>query len=70
MGFEDFEPIMGEPKPEWWKNSVSGSPPPRRFMMHVYAADYGHLKIQVTDFHSNTFETVKSVVQLEDLVSL
>jgi protein-arginine kinase len=37
--------------------------------MHIFAPDDNHLKIQVTDYHSNTFEAVKSVMQLDDMVS-
>ncbi|KAL3584238.1 hypothetical protein D5086_015299 [Populus alba] len=36
-------------------------------LMRIFAPDYNHLKIQVTDYHSNTFEDPKSVMQLDDL---
>ena len=68
MGFENFEPVFGEPKAEWGRNSEPGSIPLRRFLMHVFAPDYYHLKFHVTDFHFNTFEALTSVLQLEDLV--
>ncbi|XP_037491261.1 uncharacterized protein LOC119369058 [Jatropha curcas] len=67
MVFEEFEHIYGEPKAEWANKSNSESVPLRRFLMHVFAPDYYHLKIHVTDYHSNTFEAVKSVMQLEDM---
>ncbi|CAI0554643.1 unnamed protein product [Linum tenue] len=69
MGFEEFEPIYCEPKAEWGKSSDFGrsAAPLRRFMMHVFAPDYYHLKIQATDYSSNTFEANKSITQLEDL---
>ncbi|KAG8643018.1 hypothetical protein MANES_12G157300v8 [Manihot esculenta] len=67
MGFEAFEPIYGEPKVEWAKTSDSDSVPLRRFLMQIFAPDYYNLKIQVTDYHSNTFASVKSIMQLEDM---
>lgn len=69
-GFEDFEPIFNKPKIEWKKNSNLGlEPSAGQFLMHVFAPDSNHLKLQVTDYHSNTFEAVKSLMQLDDLVS-
>ncbi|KAJ6353787.1 hypothetical protein OIU76_002749 [Salix suchowensis] len=38
-----------------------------QFFMHVFAPDGNHLKIRVTDYHSNTFETIKSAMQLDDM---
>ena len=70
MGFEEFESIFGEPKAGWAKNlDLGGSAPLRRFLMHVFAPDYYHLKIQVTDYSSFTFEAFNSLSQLEDMVS-
>lgn len=66
MGFEDLEPIFGEPKVEWDQGQESVKLRP--FLFHVSASDPSHLRIHVTDFHSNTWEAVKSVVQLEDMV--
>ena len=70
MGFEDFEPIFGEPKVEWASAQAQDSDPLPPFLFRVHASDPSHLTIHVTDFHSNTWEAVKSVVQLEDMVSL
>ncbi|KAJ9177829.1 hypothetical protein P3X46_013000 [Hevea brasiliensis] len=67
MGFEEFEPIYAEPKVEWSRSSDSVSVPLRRFLMRIFAPDYYNLKIQVTDYHLHTLETVKSVLQLEDM---
>ena len=61
MGFEDFEAIFGEAKPEWANES-------RRFLFHFDAIDPSRLRIRVTDFHSSTWEAVRSVEQLEDMV--
>jgi len=65
-GVEEFEPIFDEPRIEC-SNPSSGLM--GQFLMRIYAPDYNHLKIQVTDYHSNTFEDAKSVMQLNDLVS-
>ncbi|GMY12506.1 U2 small nuclear ribonucleoprotein auxiliary factor-like protein [Fagus crenata] len=67
MGFEDFEPIFGEPKVEWASAQAQDSDPLPPFLFRVHASDPSHLTIHVTDFHSNTWEAVKSVVQLEDM---
>lgn len=65
MGFEGFEPIFGEPKVEW--AAAQDSLPLLSFLFHARAPDPSHLRIHVTDFHSNTWEAVRSVVQLEDM---
>ncbi|XP_058187036.1 uncharacterized protein LOC131303968 [Rhododendron vialii] len=64
MGLEDLEPIFGEAKAQW---SAPSSPPLRSFLFRVYASSPSYLRVQVTDFHSNTFEAVRSIEQLEDL---
>ncbi|XP_052309296.1 uncharacterized protein LOC7466854 isoform X2 [Populus trichocarpa] len=66
-GFQEFEPIFNEPRIGWAKNSNPGSGLMDQFLMHIFAPDDNHLKIQVTDYHSNTFEAVKSVMQLDDM---
>ncbi|KAL6958051.1 hypothetical protein U1Q18_040401 [Sarracenia purpurea var. burkii] len=64
MGIEDFEPIFGEAKAEW---SAPNSPPLRSFLFHVHACGSSSLRFHVTDFHSNTFEAVRSIEQLDDM---
>ncbi|EXB40951.1 hypothetical protein L484_020685 [Morus notabilis] len=64
MGLEDLEPIFGEPRVECPGNHSVESPP---FLFHVHASDPSHLAIHVTDFHSNTWEALRSVHQLEDM---
>ncbi|XP_048335185.2 uncharacterized protein LOC125423812 [Ziziphus jujuba] len=64
MGLEELEPIFGEPKVEW---AGKGSAPSSRFVLYVHGADPSHLRIVVTDFHSNTWEAVRSALQLEDM---
>lgn len=66
-GFQEFEPIFNKPRIGWAKNSNQGSGLMDQFLMHIFAPDDNHLKIQVTDYHSNTFEAVKSVMQLDDM---
>ncbi|CAK9173013.1 unnamed protein product, partial [Ilex paraguariensis] len=64
MGFEDLEPIFGQPKAEW---SAPNSTPLRPLLFHVHALDPSRLRVLVTDFHSNTYEAVRSVQHLEDM---
>lgn len=64
MLFEDFEAIFGEPKVEW---SNRAGHPLRRFLYYVHAPDPSHLRIHVTDFHSNAWEALRSVHELEDM---
>uniref|UniRef100_A0A6N2NE12 Uncharacterized protein n=1 Tax=Salix viminalis TaxID=40686 RepID=A0A6N2NE12_SALVM len=66
-GFEEFEPLFNEPRIEWSKNSNPGSGLMGQFLMHIFAPDYNHLKIKATNYHSNTFEDAKSVMQLDGL---
>ncbi|XP_021899935.1 uncharacterized protein LOC110816176 isoform X2 [Carica papaya] len=63
-GFENFEPIFGEPKTEFL-NPVSDLPP--RFLFHLFPSDHFHLTLHVTDFRFHTWEAVRSVSQLEDM---
>ena len=67
MGLEEIEPIFGEAKAEW---SAPNSPPLRPFLFWVHALGSSSLRVIVTDFHSNTFEAVRSIEQLEDMVSI
>ncbi|PKI34152.1 hypothetical protein CRG98_045431 [Punica granatum] len=67
MVFEGFEPIFGEPKVEW---ANRGPLPLRRFVYYVHSPDPSHLRIHVSDFHTNTWEAVRSVHQLEDMIFL
>ncbi|KAF6167131.1 hypothetical protein GIB67_029769 [Kingdonia uniflora] len=68
-GFEGFECMYGQASAEWENpNNNNGSPPTLQpFLFHVHAIDASHIRIHVTDFHSNTFEAVRSLPQLEDL---
>ncbi|KAK2966245.1 hypothetical protein RJ640_008228 [Escallonia rubra] len=68
MGFEALlEPIFGEPKAEWSASTATSPTPLRPHVLHVYALDPSRLTIHVTDFHSSTWEALRSVQQLEDL---
>ncbi|KAK9110316.1 hypothetical protein Sjap_018376 [Stephania japonica] len=57
-GFEGLEPIFGE------ANAQNGS---HQFLFHVHPLDASRIRIHVTDFHSHTWEAVRSVQQFEDL---
>ncbi|XP_042518239.1 uncharacterized protein LOC122092019 [Macadamia integrifolia] len=61
---EEFEPIFGKVNAEWEKPcSVDLLP----FMFHVHVFEATSIRIHVTDFHSYTFECIRSLTQLEDL---
>ncbi|XP_031501368.1 uncharacterized protein LOC116264981 isoform X2 [Nymphaea colorata] len=62
--FKGFEAIFGECEPEW---SSASSIPLREYVFHVRALDQSRLCVQVTDFHSNTFQAIRTVQHLEDL---
>ncbi|XVF58806.1 hypothetical protein PTKIN_Ptkin07bG0095800 [Pterospermum kingtungense] len=61
---EEFEPIFGEPRVEW---AGSGSGQSSGFLSHVHSPDSSHLRICVSDFRDSTWESVRSVLQLEDM---
>ncbi|EOX92588.1 hypothetical protein QUC31_003717 [Theobroma cacao] len=63
---EEFEPIFGEPKVEW-TGSSSGSGQSSGFLFYVHSPDSSHLRICVSDFRDTTWESVRSVSQLEDM---
>ncbi|XVE83366.1 hypothetical protein DITRI_Ditri16bG0083500 [Diplodiscus trichospermus] len=63
---DDFEPIFGEPKVEW-AGSCSASRQARGFLFYVHSPDSSHLTIYVSDFRDSTWESVRSVLQLEDM---
>ncbi|KAJ4967075.1 hypothetical protein NE237_018924 [Protea cynaroides] len=60
----DFEPIFGKANAEWEKPCSLALLP---FMFHVHPFDATSIRIHVTDFHSYTFEIIRSVSHLEDL---
>ncbi|KAA3479763.1 U2 small nuclear ribonucleoprotein auxiliary factor-like protein [Gossypium australe] len=64
---EEFEPIFGEPKVEW-TGSYSGLGQSSAFVFYVHSPDSSHLRICVSDFRHTTWEAVRSVSQLEDMV--
>lgn len=63
---EEFEPIFGEPKVEW-TGSCSGLGQSSAFVFYVHSPDSSHLRICVSDFRHTTWESVRSVWQLEDM---
>ncbi|XP_038902924.1 uncharacterized protein LOC120089505 isoform X2 [Benincasa hispida] len=65
MELQDFAPIFGEPTRVEWINK--GSLPLHQFLFHVYTPNPSQLRFLATDFHSNTWESTKSALQLEDM---
>ncbi|GMJ08619.1 hypothetical protein like AT5G64010 [Hibiscus trionum] len=63
---EEFEPIFGEPKVEW-TGSYSGLGQSSGFVFYVHSPDSSHLRICVSDFRHTTWESVRSVSQLDDM---
>ncbi|KAM2231300.1 hypothetical protein TB2_015090 [Malus domestica] len=67
VGLEvDLKPIFRHPRVEGPANALT---PPWQFLFHVHGSTAGpaHLRIHVTDFHSNHWEAMRSVSQLDDL---
>ncbi|XP_023007214.1 uncharacterized protein LOC111499771 isoform X2 [Cucurbita maxima] len=64
MEIGDFAAIFGEPKVEWINRASLTSHP---FLFHVHTPNPSHLRFCVTDFHSNTWESTKSTLQLHDM---
>nr|GME04554.1 Leucine-rich repeat-containing protein [Ipomoea batatas] len=66
MGFLEMEPIFGQLKAEW---SAPHTNPLRPFLLHVHGlpTDPPALRFHVTDFHSNTWEALKTEQDLEDM---
>lgn len=67
MGLEEIEPIFGQLKVEW---SAQQTTPLRPFLLHVHGlpSDPPALGFHVTDFHSNTWQALKTEQDLEDMV--
>ncbi|XP_038997736.1 uncharacterized protein LOC120122683 isoform X2 [Hibiscus syriacus] len=63
---EEFEPIFGQPKVEW-TGSNSGLGQSSEFVFYLHSPDPSHLRICVTDFRDATWESVRSVSQLDDM---
>ncbi|KAG9451149.1 hypothetical protein H6P81_011114 [Aristolochia fimbriata] len=61
---EGFQPIFGEAKAE---RDLSHSLPLHPFLFYVYAVDPLHLRVVVSDFRSHTFDSVRTIQDLEDL---
>lgn len=65
MELENFEPLFGELKVE----SSAITTPVRPFLFQVHAPDPFHLRVDVTDFFSTSFQALRSIQQLDDMVS-
>ncbi|KAF5190811.1 U2 small nuclear ribonucleoprotein auxiliary factor-like protein [Thalictrum thalictroides] len=65
-GFENIESVFGKVNAEW-ENPTYEFPPLLPFLYHVHGLDSKHLRIHVTDFKSYTWESTKSLIQLEDM---
>ncbi|XVF17004.1 hypothetical protein REPUB_Repub10bG0079600 [Reevesia pubescens] len=61
---EELEPIFGEPKVEC-AGSCSGQS--SGFLFYVHSPDSSHIRIYVSDFRDSTWESVRSILQLEDM---
>ncbi|CAI9108757.1 OLC1v1008438C1 [Oldenlandia corymbosa var. corymbosa] len=68
MEFEEMEPIFGELKAEWSVGAPkTAALKPFLFLVGGLLNSPDVLRISVTDFHSNTWESRKSKSQLEDM---
>lgn len=66
MGFDEMEPIFGRVNAEW---SAPHKTPLKPFLFHVHGlpSDPSTLRVCATDFHSNTWDSLKSAQELEDM---
>ncbi|XP_059313782.1 uncharacterized protein LOC132064710 isoform X2 [Lycium ferocissimum] len=66
MGFDEMEPVFGRVNAEW---SAPHKTPLKPFLFHVHGlpSDPSTLIVCATDFHSNTWEALKSAQELEDM---
>ncbi|XP_077212675.1 U2 small nuclear ribonucleoprotein auxiliary factor-like protein [Tasmannia lanceolata] len=62
---ETFQPKFGEAKAEWENPEISEQLLP--FLFYVYALDNSRIRIILSDFHSNTWERVRTIQHLEDM---
>ncbi|KAI5672324.1 hypothetical protein M9H77_12688 [Catharanthus roseus] len=67
MGFEEMEPMFGELTAEWPGLPETALLGPFLFLVRALPTETSAISIQVTDFHSNTWEVLKSRSQLEDM---
>lgn len=66
MGFDEMEPIFGRLNAEW---SAPHKTLLKPFLFHVHGlpSDPSTLRVCATDFHSNTWDALKSAQELEDM---
>ncbi|XP_070011709.1 uncharacterized protein [Nicotiana sylvestris] len=66
MGFDEMEPIFGRVNAEW---SAPHKTPLKPFLFHVHGlpSDPSTLRVCATDFHSNTWDSLKSAQELEGM---
>ncbi|XP_060167903.1 uncharacterized protein LOC132598817 isoform X1 [Lycium barbarum] len=66
MGFDEMEPMFGRVNAEW---SAPHKTPLKPFLFHVHGlpSDPSTLIVCATDFHSNTWEALKSAQELEHM---
>ncbi|KAK1439532.1 hypothetical protein QVD17_05352 [Tagetes erecta] len=63
MELGNFEPLFGELKVD----SSAITTPVRQFLFQVHAPDPSHLRVDVTDCFSTSFQTLRSIQQLDDM---
>lgn len=70
MSIDEIHPLFGRVAPEWLSPPPqTTAPAPFLYYVHGGGNDRSALRVIATDFHSNTFQAIKSRHQLEDLVS-
>lgn len=61
---EGFKAVFGEAKAELQTAATHALLP---FLFSIHPLDSNRLRLQITDFHSNTWQTIKTTEQLEEL---
>ncbi|KAM7277182.1 hypothetical protein ACFE04_019048 [Oxalis oulophora] len=72
MSLKRFEvSIFSQPKAEWTNNNNNKSDDDNvvvdELVLQVHSPDSSHLRFFVTDFHSQNWESIRSLSQLEDM---
>lgn len=67
-GFDGLEPIFGESTLELEQGEALGGVSRSSILFYIHSLDSSRLEIVASDFHSNTFKNVLTIIDIDDLV--